>query len=341
MARSGVLHGLHYLDDFLFLGNPGIRRMRAQLSNRVVVLQFSGPSRGSAQGRRTVVDPCISWHRDRHCKRHLTIAGRQIAALTPLPAAFDLSARLYKATAPVSRHAATVVRPGRSFTRRLIDLSTSTAQLDSKLRLNRDARADLAWWYAFVGDWNGVSLLSSLRTQTHTIRVQSDASGLWGCGAVIVSSSPPRCFSYQWSHAWMKKSIAPKEMFPVLAAACLWGAEWRGQTILIESDNTTVVAAVGSGASHDESLMPLLRTLQYVMAKGGFVMRARHIPGNLNTFADALSRGHPLTAFISSSQALVDLPRPLIYFLDHLLLAAPDWTSEDWRRQLGDILRPP
>ena len=75
-------------------------------------------------------------------------------------------------------HAATVVRPGRSFTRRLIDLSGSTAQLDSKLRLNRDAIADLAWWDAFVGDWNGVSLLSSLGTQTHTIRVQSDASGL-------------------------------------------------------------------------------------------------------------------------------------------------------------------
>ena len=56
-------------------------------------------------------------------------------------------------------HAATVVCPGRSFTRGLIDLSTTTAQLNSKLRLNRDARADLAWWDAFVGDWNGVSLM--------------------------------------------------------------------------------------------------------------------------------------------------------------------------------------
>ena len=97
-ARSGVSHGLHYLVSW----QSGIRRMRAQLSNRAVVLQFSGPSRGSAQGRRTVVDPCFSWHRDRHGERHPTIASRQVAALTPLPTTFDLSSRLYKATAALS-----------------------------------------------------------------------------------------------------------------------------------------------------------------------------------------------------------------------------------------------
>ena len=104
---------------------------------------------------------------------------------------------------------------------------------------------------------------------------------------------PPRYFSHRWSHAWIKNLSPLKRCFPfILVAACLWGAEWRGQTILIESDNTTVVAAVGSGTSRDESLMPLLRTLHYVMAKSGCVMRARHIPGNLNTFEDALSQGH-------------------------------------------------
>ena len=127
------------------------------------------------------------------------------------------------------------MRPGRSFTRRLIDLSAITAQLDSKLRLNRDARADLEWWDTFVGDWNVVNLTSSIGTQTHAICVQSDASGLWGCRAALVSSSPPRCFAHRWSHAWLQKSIASKEMSSTLVAACLWGAEWREQTILIES----------------------------------------------------------------------------------------------------------
>ena len=226
MARSGVSHGLHYLDDFLFLGNPG----SDECARNLAIALSSCSSLGLPVAPHKVEGPSST----------LVFLGIEIdtvSGILRLPAdklqRLRLSLRrLISARACTKRqllslvgllhHAATVVRPGRSFTRRLIDLSTSTAQLDSKLRLNRDARADLAWWDAFVGDWNGVSLLSSLGTQTHTIRVQSDASGLWGCGAVIVSSSPPRCFSYQWSHAWRKKSIAPKEMFPVLAAACLW-----------------------------------------------------------------------------------------------------------------------
>ena len=77
-------------------------------------------------------------------------------------------------------HAATVVRPGRTFLRSLIDASTKVTCLDHHVSLPACARADLAWWHTYLQSWNGTSLLSAA-VPTHFI--YSDASGSWGCGA--------------------------------------------------------------------------------------------------------------------------------------------------------------
>ena len=57
------------------------------------------------------------------------------------------------------QHAATVIRPGRTFLRRLFDLSATVQKPNHHLSLNKGARSDLAWWHDFLMDWNGVSLL--------------------------------------------------------------------------------------------------------------------------------------------------------------------------------------
>ena len=49
-----------------------------------------------------------------------------------------------------------VVKPGRIFLRRLIDLSTTVASLEHFIYLNRQARADIEWWARFLPDWHGV-----------------------------------------------------------------------------------------------------------------------------------------------------------------------------------------
>ena len=85
-------------------------------------------------------------------------------------------------------HACIVVKPGRSFLCRLIQLSTQVHLLNHFVRLNTNARADLGWWNAFLSDWNGRSFLSLLGQQKPDIVVQSDASGNWGCGAVVLET---------------------------------------------------------------------------------------------------------------------------------------------------------
>ena len=60
------------------------------------------------------------------------------------------------------QHASAVVKPGRTFLRRMIDLSKRQVHLNSHLRLNVEFRADLQWWATFLDSWNGVAIISVL-----------------------------------------------------------------------------------------------------------------------------------------------------------------------------------
>ena len=79
-------------------------------------------------------------------------------------------------------HAATVVRPGRTFLRQMFTLLTAVNAPHHFIHLNASARADLQWWKCFLQDWNGTSLLPLPSPSVH---VYSDASGSWDCGALI------------------------------------------------------------------------------------------------------------------------------------------------------------
>ena len=110
------------------------------------------------------------------------------------------------------QHASTVVKPGRTLLRRMIDLSKRQVHLDSHLRLNVDFRADLQWWATFIETWNGVSILSALCKRPIDVKVVSDASGSWGCGAYFRD----KWFSLPWSlcPSWADIHISVKELLP-------------------------------------------------------------------------------------------------------------------------------
>ena len=72
-----------------------------------------------------------------------------------------------------------------------------------------------------------------------------------------------------------------------------------------------VVAAVQLGSSRDESIMPLLRTLHFLLAHFSVALRARHVPGVENGIADAISRDRPSELMESVSLQLQPAPDPL------------------------------
>ena len=57
-------------------------------------------------------------------------------------------------------HASKVLIPGRIFLRRLINCAHSRNGLDKWIRLSQDFKSDLYWWYLYIKQWNGVSLLA-------------------------------------------------------------------------------------------------------------------------------------------------------------------------------------
>lgn len=83
----------------------------------------------------------------------------------------------------VLNYACQVVKPGRSFLRRIVELSKVVKKNHHHIQLNNSLCSDLEWWATFLPVWNGVGMLSNLCHRPHTVAVTSDASGGWGCGA--------------------------------------------------------------------------------------------------------------------------------------------------------------
>ena len=52
-----------------------------------------------------------------------------------------------------------VVRFGRAFLRRMIELAKATKEYHHRVCLNRDFRSDIQWWRTFLPCWNGTSFL--------------------------------------------------------------------------------------------------------------------------------------------------------------------------------------
>lgn len=218
----------------------------------------------------------------------------------------------------------------------MIDLLTSTRgsiahRPHHRIRLNREFRADLAWWRTFVAGWNGIGLVPS-KPDLSGPEFASDASGTWGCGAWWNQ----KWFQLPWDEQAAELSIVVKEMLPIVIAAAVWGREWRGH-IVCHCDNQAVVAVLASRTSRLQHLMHLLRTLYFFEAFHGFQLQCIHIPGLKNDIADDLSRNN-LSSFLlkvpAANPVACVLPPPLL-----ALLLSPqlDWVSPNWTQLFSSI----
>ena len=76
------------------------------------------------------------------------------------------------------QHACCVLRVGRSFLRRMIDLPTKGEKLSHNITLNKGFQSDLRWWVSFLPAWNGVSMMRGAVQSTPAGTITSDASGV-------------------------------------------------------------------------------------------------------------------------------------------------------------------
>ena len=167
---------LHYLDDFLFFGEPGSEECSNNLSHALATcrslsvpvakhkmegsaycMTFLGIEIDTNEGclrlpenkLRRLCELLREWSHKRACTK------RELLSLVGL-----------------LHHADTVVKPRRMFVWRLIDLSAILKKLHFHVRLNKEARSDIWWWVRFIERCNGQGLLAAVGRLLPSVTVQ-------------------------------------------------------------------------------------------------------------------------------------------------------------------------
>ena len=184
--------------------------------------------------------------------------------------------------------ASKVVKSGRTFLRRLIDLSTVVSHLHHHISLNKDARADIAWWIKFLPTWNGVEMFQEDIITSVDLFLFTDASDI-GMGGLFRDE----WFSIKWPRHLSSDYCSTnfQEIFAILTAVTTWAKKLSNKQILFYCDNETVVKILNAGCcKSSKMIMKVVRKIFYVCARHNISLRAEHIPGLCNDIADALSR---------------------------------------------------
>lgn len=202
--------------------------------------------------------------------------------------------------------AAKVVKPGRLFLRRLIDLSTTVSRLGHHIHLNKEAKADLTWWHEFLIPWNGVAIIHESLCVATELELATDACLNIGCGGTFGN----HWFHDTWPQAFKDLLIAPKELFAILAAVYLWKDDLSNKQIILHTDNMACYQVWRFGVAKDPNMMRFMRPLFSLCASHNINLLLHHIPGHDNVLADLLSRS--LIQKFREAHPLADLhPTPI------------------------------
>ena len=289
--KYSVCHLLHYLDDFFTAGAPDSSECQNNLEAMLSLCQkinapvkltkVEGPSTNitflgivintvtmtasiSSERKQELLSALQSMIERRKCTKQqlLSLIGKLSFACKVVPA-------------------------GRIFLRRLIDLSCSVSRIHHHIRLTKEARLDMYWWFNFLPQWSGTScILETEWITTPSMNLYTDASGTLGWGAYWSG----RWLQAHWSLNDCRKDIVWKELFAIVAAVNSWGHHWQRKKVLFHCDNQSVCDIWHRGSSRSPEVMALVRMLYFCAAKFDINVMIAHIAGSSNEIADALSR---------------------------------------------------
>ena len=179
------------------------------------------------------------------------------------------------------------IRPGRMFTRRLIDLTSTVKKPSHYVTITKEAREDIHWWCELLMTQNRASFIPDpKRIYSADLLLFTDATKFQGMGAIygtrwIQSSWPPDLYG---------RNIDFLELFAIVAAARTWGHEWRGRRIVFVTDNKPITQIWDKNTTPSPDVMTLVRKLYLHAAVCHFSVSFKHIFTYYNGIADALSR---------------------------------------------------
>ena len=177
-----------------------------------------------------------------------------------------------------------VVKPGRMFLRRLIDLSSQAKELFHFIHINKEAKKDINWWHNFLDSWHGGSVFPESFCEASALQLYSDAS-FCGIGGF---------FNGRWFAIPIPLKVPQNITFLEIAAvkACIqvWSTLLMNKQIWINTDNLAVVHIWTKGSCKDPQIMAVVRSLFLLLTTFNINIQFCHVPGKNNYYADLLSR---------------------------------------------------
>ena len=156
--------------------------------------------------------------------------------------------------------------------------------LDSLLPWTEMISAHLDWWqnltYVMIG--------ADLHPKDHSIQIFTDTSNEdWGTHLNQCSTKG------LWTEGEKRLHISVLELKAVSLALRSFKDQCQNQTVLVATDNSTVVAYINKqGGTYSMEMCALLWKIMTWCHRCHIVFKDRHIPGCLNVMADLLSRSN-------------------------------------------------
>ena len=201
-------------------------------------------------------------------------------------------------------HCSTVIRGGRTFSRRAINLINSVVKQSDIIQLTGQFQEDLLWWKNFANMFNGKAAIISL-DYNNCVTIYADASMLgfgaswgrdWLYGSWDDDHVEELVSEFNCMHHFVKGpseilySSAERELWPILICSVRWGKDWKGKAIHVFTDNTAVQIMLSTGRSKNKLCMQWLRELFWCSFVYNFEIFPHRITSKENVFCDALSR---------------------------------------------------
>ena len=156
--------------------------------------------------------------------------------------------------------------------------------LDNLLPWTEAIAAHLDWWQNPSNVMKG----ADLHPKDHSIQLFTDASNE-GWGAHLDQNSTKGL----WSDREKRLHLNVLELKAVSLALRDFKDQCQNQTVLVATDNSTVVAYINKqGGTHSAEMCALLWKIMTWCHHYHITLKARHIPGCLNVMADLLSRSN-------------------------------------------------
>lgn len=114
----------------------------------------------------------------------------------------------------------------------------------------------------------------------------TDSSGSLGYGAIFGH----KWFYGEWPSKWKSKNIIILEMFPIVLSVGIWADKLANRCVMFHTDNKALAEVINKKTTKEKELLVLVRALVLFCLQHNILFKAVHLPGLLNTKADALSR---------------------------------------------------